>query len=178
MHTRTCNDHLHTYTYTVLFEGVVTLKLATPTNHVAIFCRIMACLRLLQALEKAVSVSRPLTNLQRCSSSTAETVKRFDELRGRLHPLLVEKLTQQDLIETTDIQSKVEKTINRMIAYPNTLIIPPPPLSLSLSLSLSPSLSCFLPLSLSLLDQCLPSRGGGLYAIYTTQFRNFLRYRY
>ena len=58
--------------------------------------------------------------------SSCESVKRFSELRG-LHPLLLEKLTQQRFLETTDIQGKVSwQLYSRSLAciwYHNSFVI-------------------------------------------------------
>ena len=66
----------------------------------------MARFPLLRALEKSIyAISRKMMYQQR-RGYTTEMAKRFEELRD-LHPLLVEQLSQQELIEMTDIQSKV-----------------------------------------------------------------------
>ena len=52
--------------------------------------------------------------------SQSEPVKLFSELRD-LHPSIVEKLTQQKLLELTDIQSKVPISFDACSIYAITL---------------------------------------------------------
>ena len=90
-------------------SGCGRINVASPTHeHVSIYCTMITSGAFCRTIWRGLALGQgrlSFVDIKRWYSPS-EPVKLFSELRG-LHPLILEKLTQQKLLELTDIQGKV-----------------------------------------------------------------------